>query len=743
MGKYEEELKKETNYLEQTLTVVKNKLDKEFDDIEVKKEELIASRQDMYDNTAHSSIDFEKVVEMVQYLSSLQIQSYDYEAAAKRIIKLKKSLASPYFARIDFNEEGYEKESIYIGIGNVMDHESYEIYVYDWRVPISSIFYRYELGEVSYEAPDGTINGQVTLKRQYEIKKGELEYFFDSSVNVMDDILKKALSGNTSSKMKTIVESIQREQDIIIRDIENDLVIVQGVAGSGKTSVALHRVAFLMYQGLTEKLRSNNIVLISPNFLFGQYIANVLPELGEENIATLTFEDIFTTVMGEDIGVKSRNSLLEEIIGSADADKKDLLKSGVEFKLSKTFLIILERFIRHFEHYMIEFSDIHFNGHCVANRDLLKANFLSKQKRFIPVEKRLKQIETRLLIKLQELRKERVVKLEKFVHTHGDYPFQARAFARLLAAKQSAALRETIYKFTRVDYLSLYKELFQDKTLFYRLSKGLDLPWNIEQILDSTKINLSADELSYEDAMGFMAFKIKVGGYNNYSDIRQVVVDEAQDYYPMHYEILKLLYKNAKYTIVGDVNQAIEKQADISSYDDIKTILNKPKNTTVFMNKSFRCSHEINTFSSKFIDSSIAIESFDRHGSTPNLVCKPTMNELCDAIIQGVLDSQNLGYMSIAIICKSLIEAKHLYSKINHRMEVKLISEDTADTTSGVLIIPVYMAKGLEFDSVLVFGTDDRNYNTKDDRNLLYISCTRALHELSLYYTGNMSRLLL
>ncbi|MDS1028891.1 hypothetical protein RDV78_00055 [Bacillota bacterium LX-D] len=252
MGEYEENLIIETNYLEQTLAVVKNKLEEEQHNIAEKKENLIASRRDMYENTAHFSNDFDKLTEMVQHLSPLEVQTYDYEATAKRIEKYKKLLNSPYFARIDFIEEGFDKESIYIGLGNLTDDKTYNTYVYDWRAPISSIFYRYELGEVSYQAPCGTVKGEVTLKRQYEIKNGKLQYFFDSSVSVMDDILKKVLSGHVSSKMKTIVETIQREQDIIIRDIENELVIVQGVAGSGKTSVALHRVAFLMYQGLTE-----------------------------------------------------------------------------------------------------------------------------------------------------------------------------------------------------------------------------------------------------------------------------------------------------------------------------------------------------------------------------------------------------------------------------------------------------------------------------------------------------------
>lgn len=742
---YEKNLKLEMDYLERTLSIVRSKLDKEKVHISGKRDDIVAARRDLYESipTSNSGDDFGKIAEATQHLTNLQIQAHDYDATSKRIKKYNKLLDTPYFARIDFTEEDLEKESIYIGLGNLTDEENYDIYIYDWRVPIASIFYRNELGEASYNAPDGVVKGHVFLKRQYEIKKGKLKYFFDSRVNVLDDILKKALSGNTSSKMKTIVESIQREQDIIIRDIENDLVIVQGVAGSGKTSVALHRVAFLMYQGLTEKLGSNNIVLISPNSLFGQYISNVLPELGEENIATLTFEDIFKGSFTKKIPIHSRNFLLEEIITSRTPEEKTLLKSSIEFKLSTTFMTILERYVHYYERRMIDFSDIHFNGKCVASRHLLKMDLLNKKKRHIPVEKRLKQIETKIVNEIKELTKHRIEKVEKFVYEKTNHPFDSRAFARLLMKKQYAALKKQIDKFVAIDYVSVYKNLFRDKALFYRLSKGLDLPLNIEEVLDYTSKELhSSPKLRYEDGISLLYFKIIMEGCNSYYDIRQVVVDEAQDYYPMHYHILKLLYPNGKFTVVGDVNQTIEKQTDLSTYTNIKTLLNKQKSTTVFLTKSFRCSQEINVFSSKFIDNDLQIESFDRHGSQPEIVCKSTNEELYEQVIQDAINCQSIGYSSIAIVCKSMSQARNLYSKIRNRIPVELINEGTADTVEGILILPVYMAKGLEFDAVLVWGTDDVNYRTADDKHLLYIASTRALHQLTLYHTGKASRFL-
>lgn len=734
MSEYMDNQQLEVDYLQETVSVIKNKIEDEENKLVKRKKDLIDARREMYENTAHSSNDFDKLTEMVQHLSPIEVQTYDYVAAEQRLEKYKRLLSCPYFARIDFAEEGYEEESIYIGIGNLIEDSSYKTYVYDWRAPISSIFYRYEIGKASYVCPSGVIEGNVSLKRQYEIKNSKLQYFFDSNVTIMDDILKKVLSSNASSKMKSIVETIQKEQDIIIRDIENDLVIVQGVAGSGKTSVALHRVAFLMYQSLTTKIGVNNIVLISPNSLFGEYISHVLPELGEKNVTTITFEDLFESVFDSDISIKSRNSLLENIINSNNEKSKSILKSSLEFKLSKSFMTIIDRYIHHFEHSMIDFTDIFFAGECIADRHLLKSELLVKQKSYMPVEKRLNQIEVKLSTKLHELRKVRLIKLEKFVAEHTNHPFNVKSFARLLSIKQSLALLKTIHKFTRIDYLSLYKKLFRDKELFYRLSEGLSLPSNISEILDYTNEILYTNDLTYDDGIALMWLKIKMSGCSTYYDIKQVVVDEAQDYYPVHYEILKTLFKNSKYTVLGDFNQTIEKNSDLSIYDDIKGILNKKKSTSVFMNKSFRCSYEISKYSEQFIDSDMVIESFNRHGTPPKEIIKSNIEELDNSLVEDIIECQNLDYSSIAILCNSMKKAEALYNRISSKVDVKLISESTDDTMLGMFIVPIYMAKGLEFDAVLVYDMYDRKHLTKDNKRLMYIASTRALHYLSVYF---------
>ncbi|MHB8064534.1 MAG: HelD family protein, partial [Ruminiclostridium sp.] len=675
----------------------------------------------------------------IQFLSPLEVQTNDYEAIEARIQKYTKMLKTPYFARIDFTEEGYDIESIYIGIGNLSNDKTRQIYICDWRAPISSIFYRYGLGKVSYKAPYGTITGDITLKRQYEIKNSEMQYFFESSFTIMDDMLKQALSQNSSTKMKNIVETIQMEQDIIIRDIENDLLIVQGVAGSGKTSVALHRVAFLMYHGVTAGLNTNNIVLITPNNLFGKYIDNVLPELGEKNIQTITLEDMFDNYFDETI--ISRNSLIEEIISTSDLEKRSLLKACIEFKLSKDFIIILERFLKYYEHRMIEFSDIFYNGECIANRYLLKEELIKYNDIAMPLEKRLAIIESRIMSKIHELRKIRLGKLEKFMSNYPAHRYEIKQYARLLSLKQSASLKRVIDKFTKIDTVKMYKILIKNKSLFYRIAKGLTLPKNIEQILDYTHDNLQGRQISYEDGMVLLCLKLKLSGGNLYKDIKQVVVDEAQDYYPLQYEILKKTYSNTKYTIMGDINQSIEKDTDLSIYDDIKLILDKKRCSTVFMKKSFRCSYEINSFSTHFANESIEIESFDRHEDVPKAIGAVNEAQMEAEIIKEVTDCEKSGYESIAIVCKSMGASQKLFNNIGSAIGASLINTNSVKTVTGVVILPIYMAKGLEFDAVIIYQTNDDNYNNADDKKLLYIACTRALHKLSLFYTGEVSRL--
>jgi len=743
MSEYKEKFIKESDYLNNIISLIEYKLELETNSLEDKKVDLIAARKDMWENTTHSSTDFDKVSDANQYLSALQAQTLSYGGTAKLVARYEKMLSNPYFARIDFTEDSYDDvEKIYIGLFNLMDDETHDIRVYDWRAPISSLYYRNELGPVEYIAPAGKIKGNVSLKRQFKINKGKMEYFFDSNLNIIDEMLKEALSKNMSPKMKTIVETIQKQQDLIIRDLVNELLVVQGVAGSGKTSVALHRIAFLLYQGLNLKLNSTNIVIISPNTLFSKYISNVLPELGEENIRELTFENIFYDFFENKISMETKSELFEEIICADTEEGKTFMRSYVDFKGSQVFLEIIDRYINYFEHKMIPFEDIYFNGKLIENRNLLKSLVLSK-KLNMPISKKLKIVEGRILDKVHENRKYRREKIEKIVTNSSRHQFEVKSFTRVLAAKETAAFMDRLHKFTEFDCYELYKKLFKNKEIFFKVSKGLNLPDNINEIIEYTNNKiLDPQNIPYSDGIGLMYLKIKTEGCDLFGSIKQVMVDEAQDYYPIHYNILKLIFREARFTVVGDINQSVERKTDLSIYDNIISIFKKNRSNKLFLTKSYRSSYEINKFSQKLLVDSVDTEFFKRNEGKPEVICNLDSNNLEDKIIDDINKYKLQGFESIAIIVKSKKQATNLYSKLNNKINIKLVDYLDNDKINGTIIIPIYMAKGLEFDVVMVYGADSKSYKTEYDKKLLYIACTRALHKLSLYYTGEISKFL-
>ena len=734
----------EIKYLEEIINLLKNRLEYETNQLENQRSDLIESRREMWENTTHSSTDFDKLTDFNQYLSALQAQTFTYTELAKRISRCEKMLESPYFARIDFTEEGYDDiEKIYIGLFNLMDDETHEIKVYDWRAPISSIYYRNEVGPVEYKAPAGLIKGFVSLKRQFKITKGKMEYFFDSNINILDEMLMVALSKNMTSRMKIIVETIQKQQDLIIRDMFNDLLLVQGVAGSGKTSIALHRIAYLMYQGLNLKLSANNVIVISPNPLFSKYISNVLPELGEENINEYTFENIFLKIFENKLSMKTKSENFENIITAETEEQRNFLRSYDEFKGSFVFLNIIDKFVEYYERKLVPFEDVYYNGKIIEKRELSKA-FLLSGKLDMPTSKKLKIIENRILEKVRDNRIERRSKIEKTVNELNNHEFEIMSFTRLLAAKETQVLTERLRKFTEFESFEIYKKLFSDINLFKKISKGLELPENIDEIIRYTNTALSDPfNIPYADGIALMYLKIKAEGCDLFSEIKQVVVDEAQDYYHIHYYILKSLFRYARFTIVGDINQSIEKSSDLPLYDDIISIFNFEKSSKVFLNKSYRSSYEIGKFSAKLLDDEDSIEFFRRNEEEPAIVKLINNLSLQDEIVKTIEKYKSQGFSSIAVICKDRKEASRLYFKLTDKIKIKLIDYlDYESVLEGTLILPVYLAKGLEFDAVIVYEANNNNYNTEFDKKLLYIACTRALHRLSLFYSGELTKFL-
>lgn len=739
MKDYQANLQEETAYLNQTLNFIKSEILSKEATLSDKKSSLIASRKDMWDNTVHLVQDLEDLPEIYRYLTELNSQTAVYDNVRDGLNKYKKVVESPYFARIDIKEEGSPgEEKIYIGLSNVMDKQTRNVYVYDWRAPISSVFYRYELGRGSYTAPAGTILCEITRKRQFKIVNSQLKYFFECGLAIGDELLQEVLSRNSSPRMRNIVETIQREQDIIIRDDETELLIVQGAAGSGKTSIALHRIAFLLYHGLGTNLSSANFLIISPHDILNQYISNVLPGLGEENVAQTTFEGIALRLFSEKLKFEGRSDHLESLIARKESSEKELKRQIIEFKGSGTFVRILDRYIRHYARRIIPFQDVYYHGVMIATRQQLKNRFLKNQIG-IPMAKQLKKIESMILDKVHPLQRKRRSILEKIVEKSEGHELEIKSYSRLLSMKEAKKFLLRIQEFTTVDYFKMYRTLFADKNLFLKLGQGLELPQNIEKIILTTNHVLEEGQVSYEDIAPLLFLKLKIEGRNAFSEIKQVVIDEAQDYYPMHYEVFKMLFNKASYTVLGDINQAIEKDTEISLYDDIIQILNKNKALKLFLTKSYRSSYEINQFSKKILGTVQDFSPFERHEAKPQIVFMDSPASLDKAIVHDIDEYLSQGYESIAVICKTQQDAAKTYRRLNKFAKVHLVTAEDIAFDKGVLIISAYMAKGLEFDVVLVYGASAENYSSEYDRKLLYVACTRALHRLALYHTGELS----
>lgn len=720
MGNNQTEKAFEEKRLAQTISLAEEQLKQAKEAADKKKSEIIEAKKDVRENTEHgitslyTSDGFEALVELSQYINPVTDKIIDYEEEEHKILLLEKMIKSPYFARIDFKfDDEDEFEKIYIGRSSLRKNSYQEMYVYDWRSPIASVFYRFMTGEAFYDAPCGRVTGELNLKRQYEIKNGTLEYFFDSDVQIVDEFLRQLLSQNTTAKMKAIVETIQHEQDVVIRDMENDLLMVQGVAGSGKTSIALHRAAYLMYQGLQTKLSANNIMIISPNSIFEQYISNVLPELGEDNVISSVFEDILSELLNGR-KIQSRNDFLENLI--VNSKYKEISRNSIEFKTSSFFREILDQFLIDIPRQWIEFEDVYYEGKCVVSGQILKDKILGRPE--TPLGIKLEQLEDYILEQIFGTGKGRGHKEEKNL------------------------IKQEIQKFIKIDIVELYKILFSNEAYFYSLLQNSNPSQNIKNIWKYTKENLEADSLYYDDAIAIAYLCLKIYGTNKYKNIKQVVIDEAQDYYPLQYEIFNLVFSNAKFTILGDMKQTLAKKEDISFYEQIQKILNKKKSSLIMLDKSFRCTNEILNFSLKFIEQSSQIKSFNRNGDSPKVYIADNSEIFIDEIVKEIKLCQEKGFQSICLICKTEKNSTYLFNKIKHKLDIQLIKNGSASDLQGVFILPVYMSKGLEFDTVLICDADSQNYHDEDDKNLLYVACTRALHKLSLFCENEVSPLI-
>lgn len=658
---------------------------------------------------------FEDLVHLSQEFQNAAEEEKDHESTLQTIAVLQKTRKSPYFARIDLSFDEEDTEKVYIGRRSLWDDEKENLLIYDWRAPMSSVFYRFGAGPAFYQAPAGRIECTLLLKRQFEISEGKLIGFFDADTVIQDSFLRRLLAQNASSQMKAIVETIQRDQDAAIRDENHDLLMVQGAAGSGKTSIAMHRVAYLMYEGLKNPLKAHHILILSPNTVFEKYISSVLPELGESRVDTITMEQLLEDLLA--FPVQSRMDRWEEEC-ALSPDEKEQWQTRRALVASPAFMTLLDRFVRWLPAHL-PCADLSYGGRVVMSREEIRIAVNEKNSRF-PLAVRLRQLEDSLWERVRDLRHTRRDELRMLAFRLG----RGEEYARGCSIWESGVLAKEAGKVTRLNALSLYKELLSRPGLVKTL--GHDLLSEKERALILSRVPAADQPLPLEDAaaVGYLNLRLSFG--HSLGDKRQVVVDEAQDYTPMDYAVLNLLFPKARFTVVGDIHQALEQKADEGLYGCVSRILRRENPILLTLNKSFRCTREILTFSLRFLPGQ-TIECLNRSGADPQILPD-------GALIGEIAACREAGYESIALITKTRADAEAWQKRLPKELNVKLMGKIAK--LENVFLAPLPLCKGLEFDAALILDCDQKHYGKEEDKQLLYVACTRALHRLALF-TGN------
>lgn len=624
---------------------------------------------------------------------TIDFQSNDTEAMRDRYHSLKTMASSPYFGKITFvskpeskenltadNSDAWqEPEDIYIGVRDFYLLGSNFRLVYDWRDPLSTMFYNYSLGPASYETAERTVNTQLLDKLQFHIEGGQLQYVLEIGETIDDELLKRELSRASTPKMQTIVNTIQQEQNVAIRDETTKYLAVLGFAGSGKTSIALHRIAFLLYRN--RKLQSSDILILSPNKIFSNYISTVLPQLGEENIMEISFKDL---VLHElmDIPCETRAMQLERLLNEDDPNAMNV----IQFKKSTTFVNKLKAFPSYFGLHFTTFEDINVFGTVFDGR------------------------------KLEHLFFDKFYTEPVFVRIS----HMAEFLCDVVESKQQVTISTEKRQLILEDLLSFLN--LTSLTDIYRAF----LKWaNVTEASQFTGGRLPA-----EDVFPMIYLKYLLFGNREFSRIKHLIIDEMQDYSLVQYEIIKMMVR-CPITFLGDSTQAIL-GGNVNVV--LKTVFPQIKNVEI--KQSYRSTFEITKFTSAFMQIP-GVVPFERHGTLPVLYSCPDPRQERQKIRELIEEYQRDGYTSIAILGRSEKEAGKYYRRLKRELpdtlELTLITAGDREFVNGTVVTCSLLSKGLEFDAVLIPNVSDTTCHSPLEYRLLYVACTRALHKLCLF----------
>lgn len=607
------------------------------------------------------------------------------ESVINKRKRLTKILAIPYFGRIDFLEkkENSKVMPTYIGIHTFYDPESRATLIHDWRAPVSSMFYDHELGEAGYRSPSGEIKGEISLKRQYRIRGGKMEFMIESALTVHDDILQKELSSNADDKMKNIVATIQREQNQIIRNEDIRTLIIQGVAGSGKTSIALHRIAYLLYT-FRDSISSKDILIISPNKVFSDYISNVLPELGEETVPETSMEQILSGVLEHKYKYQTYFGLVNELLEKPSSSLID----RIAYKASFGFISELDKFILHIENTYFKAADVKLTKYITIPAPFIEEQYLRFNR--YPIRRRFDAMADYMLdmLKIQ-------------------YAFTVTTAGRNLLKKEIRLM------FAGNNDIQVYKDFFKwtNNPGMFKMRKG--------------------HTLEYSDLAPLAYLHLALEGNGNQPfRVKHLLIDEMQDYSPIQYKVIQKLFPCRK-TVLGDAGQSVNPYGS-STAETIQKSLTASE--IMKLCKSYRSTFEITDFAQK-IHPNAELEPVARHGEKPQILQFGSAVEELSGIMGLISTYRKSGYKSLGIICKTEQQAREMADVLkSYANDISFLSSQSSAFVQGIVITSAHMAKGLEFNEVIIPQTDERNYRSEIDKSMLYVAVTRAMHRLTLTF---------
>jgi len=718
-----------------------------------------------------------------RYSDELDTKEKLYYITHKNFEKYKEARKQPYFGRVDFREYRRGLESFYIGKFGLGDFTLGEEKVIDWRAPIADLYYSGTYGDVYYIAPQGVINGQLNLKRKYLIKDGELLNAFDEGINeiilnsgniegnaLVDEFLRINLEESTSSKLKDVVSTIQKEQNEVIRAEKNKPLILQGSAGSGKTTVALHRLAYLLYK-YKGKINGEDILVIAPNKLFLDYISEVLPDLGIDNVKQCTFEEFASEIIGIKGKFISKDKKLAEIMEleeswGKDGSEENLIISSSKFKGSGEFKTLLDRYLGLLEIEDIKVEDIKVQDYSLFDAIEIKRLY-SKDMVNLPLNCRKSEIKRYLSLKLNEkikaiqgridfnyqylvsrekkLSSDSIERRSKLTKLYDERDKKKKNI--IIESKKS--FEEYFSSWMHHGVLGMYMELFSNNESLEKVTLN-KIPTKLSEHIIKEMMNNNKEKIiDSDDLSAILYLKLKIDGVEEKYKYKHIAIDEAQDYSILQFSILKDLSVNNSMTIVGDIGQGIYYYKGVKDFEKVISEIFKGEANYVILSQSYRSTVEIINFANIVLKKQRnnikpAIPVL-RHGRSPEVYKFSNANEFACLMDKVVSEVKGINKKSIAIIGKTYSQCK----KINDIMKKysaekwELVKESDKKIKLDRIIIPSYMTKGLEFDCTVVYNCNKENYNNSElDKKILYVVLTRALHLEYVFYKDEKSELI-